>query len=219
MTHQQEIVRQMKIPVIIMCVTLCGLITHSKGLDSLGPVAHYLERDYGASKMKEVWISIFGYEGLYEVSNIGRVKSLHRKYSPGNRILKFNLHPKGYYAVALCKNNTMKTYRTHALVALAFLGPRPKGLGIDHINNQKTDNRADNLEYVTQRENISRGKGGLLKENRSSKHMGVSWHKYNKVWDSRININGKKLRLGYFKKEVDAAKAYQDKLLELGGDL
>ena len=93
-----------------------------------------------------------------------------------------------------------KTHIIHQLVAIAFLGHMPDGMEttIDHINNIKTDNRVENLEVVTARENVSR-----YNENRvtSSKNRGVCWSKQNQKWHAQIQINGKEKtpRLLYFR--------------------
>ena len=106
--------------------------------------------------MKEEWRSIEGYEGLYEVSNFGRVKSLAIMWQNGRvreeRILKENLHF-GYAHVTLCKNGTQKQWRVHRLVAIAFI-PNPENKPfIDHINTVRNDNRVENLRWVTRQEN------------------------------------------------------------------
>ena len=108
---------------------------------------------------REEWKQIAGYEGMYDVSNKGRVRSYH-KFGNGRRDepkpLKPHLNRYGYPEVTLCKETTHKQCVIHRLVAGAFLG-NPDGLPqIDHINGIKTDNRVENLEYVTPRENTIR---------------------------------------------------------------
>lgn len=110
--------------------------------------------------MEEIWVDIKGYEGLYQVSNQGRVKSLDRiivkengnKQNLKGKILKQKIH-KGYYTVYLSKNGNVKTVRVHRLIAMAFI-PNPKNKPfIDHINTITTDNRIENLRWVTPKEN------------------------------------------------------------------
>ena len=102
----------------------------------------------------EIWKDIAEYEGLYQVSNLGRVKSFHK---PTPQILKALANNKGgYLRVALTKKRISKQKLVHVLVAEAFL-PNPDNLPqVDHKFGDKTDNRACALEWVSQSENISR---------------------------------------------------------------
>lgn len=111
--------------------------------------------------MKEVWKPIIGYEGLYEVSNKGRVKSLSRKVTGGAKGY-FRLAPEtirkpfltnGYEKVDLWKDNKKKIFRVHRLVAQAFIENPNNYLEINHINGIKTDNRVENLEWCTAQQN------------------------------------------------------------------
>jgi len=153
----------------------------------------------------EIWKYVKDYEGVYQVSNLGRVKSL--KFGK-ERILKMVINNAGYILVALHKDGNQKSKNVHQLVAIAFLGHIPCGnnLVVDHINTIKTDNHLDNLQIITHRENCSKDKKG------SSKYTGVSWYKRCNKWQAIININGQNKPLGYFKTELEASEAYQQKL-------
>ena len=110
---------------------------------------------------QEKWMPIKGYEGLYEVSDCGRIKSLPRNNFKTVRVLKPLINSRnGYVYVQLCKNNKAKAFRVHKLVIEAFTGIQLDGYDvnkqIDHINGIKTDNRLENLEIVTQSENVKR---------------------------------------------------------------
>lgn len=107
--------------------------------------------------MDEIWRDIKGYEGLYQVSNLGRVKRLKSKYMKSERILKEGITTGGYRLVVLCKNNKSKTFRLHRLVAEAFI-PNPENKPqVNHIDENKANNNVNNLEWMTAKENINHG--------------------------------------------------------------
>lgn len=97
--------------------------------------------------MDEIWKPVNGYEGLYEVSNIGRVRSLKRKSTKG-RVLKLQSDKDGYKTVNLSRNNISKVLRVHRLVAMAFIENTDSTKNIiNHKNEDKGDNRVENLEW------------------------------------------------------------------------
>lgn len=110
---------------------------------------------------EEVWKNIKGYEGRYQVSNQGRVRSLNRIITNcrgreqiiKEKILKPENVFDGYERVCLCRNGKRKHYRVATLVFEAFNGSIPAGLEIDHINGTRTDNHLDNLRAVSHRDN------------------------------------------------------------------
>lgn len=105
--------------------------------------------------MKEIWKDIIGYEGLYKVSNQGRVKRLYR--NGGEKILKAGKTTNGYLQVALCKEGKPHYMRVHRLVAQHFL-PNPNNLSeVNHIDENKDNNCISNLEWCTRQYNASYG--------------------------------------------------------------
>jgi len=140
----------------------------------------------------------------YSVSNLGNVRN-----DKTGLILKASINSRGYNKLWLYREGETKSKTIHQLVAIAFLNHIPNGmkLVINHKNFNRTDNRVDNLEIVTMRENTNRKH---LKS--SSIYTGVSLHKPNKKWRAQIKLNGKKKHLGYFTNELEASEAYQREL-------
>jgi len=149
-----------------------------------------------------------GYEGLYQISNLGNVKSIRFNKE---KILKQSII-KGYYLVTFRVYPYSKTYRVHQLVAMTFLGHKPCGfeLVVDHIDSNKLNNNVNNLQLISQRLNIYK-----IKSKGSSKYKGVHWDKKNNKWHSQIRMNNKRVHIGYFNCELAASLAYQNKLKEL----
>jgi len=167
--------------------------------------------------MKETWKDIPGYEGLYQVSDLGRIKSLPKKTIDKRRFLKErvlsnSINGRGRECVTLRLNGERKTYGVHQLVAMAFMGHKPCGYNmvVDHIDNNHLNNRLDNLQLITQRENSSKDKVGY-----TSKYTGVHWFKLTKKWRASIRIDGKRKDLGFFNDEYDAHLAYQNELAKI----
>ena len=165
----------------------------------------------------EIWNDIPGYEGYYQVSNLGNVKSLSRikvrngfSYMMKEKILRPGLRGKGYFSVLLSKDGLGKSFCIHRLIMVSFIGVSE--LHIDHINSIKTDNRLENLEYVTNRENVSRSN---LKRYKSSKYTGVSWYGSRSKWCARIKIGKVYKNLGYFEDEELARDAYNTELKKI----
>lgn len=165
---------------------------------------------------QEEFKDIPNYEGFYQASDLGRIKSLSR----------YVKNAWGYYwtkeiIVAQCDYNSEKVYlglnlhkqgvctkfMTHILIAMGFLGHIPDGKNIivvDHIKtNQKKNNQLSNLQIITQRENSSKDKKG------SSQYIGIYLNKKTNKWISKIRIGKERISLGVFINEIDASDAYQ----------
>lgn len=128
--------------------------------------------------MKEIWKDIKGYENLYQVSNLGRIKSLPRFIKNGEhssigyitkeKILKLGISKTGYYVCSLFKNGKGKTHKVHRLVAECFLKKKKKDYNIvNHIDCNKLNNKTGNLEWCDYSHNNKEAyKNGLKEKNR-----------------------------------------------------
>ncbi|MDU6360109.1 MAG: NUMOD4 motif-containing HNH endonuclease [Clostridiales bacterium] len=107
----------------------------------------------------EIWKDIEGYEGLYQISSFGRVKSIERiddnNHLVREKILKQQNNKFGYCTVGLYKNKQQKKFMVHRLVAQAFIPNVDNKSDVDHINTIRDDNRVDNLRWCTRKENIN----------------------------------------------------------------
>lgn len=158
--------------------------------------------------LEEIWKDIPGYEGHYQCSSYGEIKSLKRlanaKFSlitVKERILKSHLR-EGYKIVGLCKNNKQKSFAIHQLVAITFLNHIPCGykIVVDHIDNNKLNNHLTNLQVISQRENATKDR-----KNKSG-FTGVSEH--HGKWRCSIAINKETRYIGSFETKEKAYEIY-----------
>ena len=111
---------------------------------------YLLEREHTLESVLETWRPVVGFEGRYEVSDIGRVRSLNYGRTKGLVVVMKQHLDRGGYA---CINFSSLNFRVHSLVMEAFVGPRPEKHDVNHKNGIKDDNRLENLEYVTESQN------------------------------------------------------------------
>ena len=159
----------------------------------------------------EIWKDIPGYEGYYQASTLGRIKSLPRhvpKRNGGTVFIKGGIRKqvidnKGYFTIMLNKETEI-TYKVHSLIAMAFLNHRPCGYKtvVDHINNIHTDNRAVNLQITTQR--INGSKDRINKSGKTGAYLVPSGK-----WDAKVVFDGKRYHLGTFSTKEEAGEAYK----------
>ena len=181
--------------------------------------------------MKEIWKDVRNYEGFYQISNKGNVKSVQRKvvYSDGRvfnypeKILKPSPDTKGYLGVGLNRNGTAKPKRVHRLVAEAFLN-KPEGLmSVNHIDGVKTNNNLSNLEWVTYSENTRKGYDiGLFDKAREATKERLKNNTYRcksvevTFKDTGITKNFKSAREA--SRYINRCQNYFTQLLRIGGE-
>ena len=135
----------------------------------------------------EEWRAIPGYDGLYEVSNYGGVRSLNYNHTGTTKQLAFKRHKSGYSFVTLCKDKIHKNSSVHILVALAFV-PNPLGKHqVNHKDGDRGNNCFDNLEWVTASENIRHSFNVLGKISPAKGRMGKSHYAAKPVFQYGLN--------------------------------
>jgi hypothetical protein len=160
----------------------------------------------------ETWIPITNYPD-YEISDLGKVRCIRPDYK---QELKISTMRKGYLGVWLRKhpgdkNEGRDLVTIHKLMATSFLGwdPTKSELQIDHINEDKTDNRLVNLQIITMRKNVSRSMSNLY---------GTGVSKRGNKFRARINVNKKTIALGTFFTKEEAQRAYQEAVQKYDGN-
>ena len=144
------------------------------------------------------WIKIEDYN--YSINENGEVRN-----DKTEKFKKSALDRKGYYYVSLWKNNKIKCFRIHRLLAKYFLPDYNEELDVDHIDRNRTNNNLSNLRMINHRDNTC---NQSKKINCSSIYKGVTFDKQNHKWMAKIMINYKNIFLGRFNTQVEAAQAY-----------
>jgi hypothetical protein len=134
----------------------------------------------------EIWKDVIGYEGLYQVSNLGRIKSLNYRAKGICEIMKFSLLD-GYPSLSLTKNGKYKTYRIHRLVANAFVYNLHNKPQVNHKNGNRADNNVDNLEWVTNQENCIHSFKVLNRQTSLETRIKISNSRIKKVINTKTN--------------------------------
>ena len=129
--------------------------------------------------MTEIWLPIEGYENLYEVSNLGRVRSLEHtvikkngvKLKVPGKILKPRSNNRGYLMIRLYKNGIYRDFLLHRIVSTAFIPNPDKKFQVNHLDEDTLNNSAENLEWCTQKENVNYGTGIKRSSEKRSKQV------------------------------------------------
>lgn len=146
----------------------------------------------------EIYKKLNGFDD-YEISNYGNILSL--KFNKIKK-LKYHINTNGYYCVNLSMNGKYKKYKVHQLLAITFLDHTPCGMDmvIDHIDQNKLNNKLDNLRIVTQRENML----NISRDNYTSKYNNIYFNKGKNRWMVVYYRNNKKITVGQYKTEEEA---------------
>lgn len=175
--------------------------------------------------VNEEWLDIEGYDGLYKISNFGNIISLKNKYK---KYLKKCYNKAGYQIVILRKDNKSKHFYVHRLVAQTFISNPDNKPHIDHINTDRTDNRVENLRWVTHKENCNNPititsysnnnymKGKFSKLNHNSKPVLQLTKNYEliKKWDCLKDVERE---LGIFHTAISACCNFKPSHKTAGG--
>ncbi len=164
--------------------------------------------------MTEQWRPVIGYEGLYEVSDLGRVKNIAagQGRQPG-KVLKASPHKQGYRLVGLNQSGKRQTFKVHVLVARAFLGPCPTGMEVNHKDGLKHRNDLTNLEYLTPKQNTEHAITVLYRPNVSGEKHGrakITWDDVDAIRSA--NANGGSL--GQLAKQYNMSKTNVSRIVK-----
>jgi hypothetical protein len=149
--------------------------------------------------MEEIWKDIAGFEGLYQVSNLGNVKRLFSKRVLKERLIGRNIDRYGYVKRVLSKDGKMYFFTEHRLVAMSFINNPNNKATVNHKNGIKTDNRVENLEWCTNEENMKHAIENGLKDQKGIKH-----HKCKLTEEQVLEIR----KIGFSQTRTSLSKKY-----------
>lgn len=165
----------------------------------------------------EIWKDIAGYEGLYQVSNLGRVRSISFTNNQVRNLPRLHImrpfdNGYGYLVLSLVKEGQRKNHYIHRLVASAFL-PNDDGLPVvNHRNHDTHDNRAENLEWCTQKKNVHHSRH-LMTHPKAGARVPATGEKYIRCRNGRYELNIDKLGVHKTFGTLQAAVRYRDEVM------
>ncbi len=159
----------------------------------------------------EIWKDVVGFESIYMVSSLGKIKSMPKQINNGKniyfskeKIKKQTIDKHGYSRITLTKNNKGKRFLLHRLIAESFIPNIFNKKIVNHIDSNPKNNSLQNLEWVNIRENSCHG---IKKQTCSSIYIGVTFHKERNKWGASIFIDSKNIYLGRYDTQEDAHRA------------
>ena len=165
----------------------------------------------------ERWKDIEGYGGVYQVSDEGRVRVLfftnnQVKKLPKVRVMRPFNNGNGYYVVSLTQNGKRKNHYVHRLVAAAFLGNPDSLPVVNHINHDKSDNRAQNLEWCTQKTNVDKSRH-LMCHPKAGAKVSSTGEKYIRLKKGKFELVIEKLSICKTFQTLDEAVKYRNEVM------
>jgi mRNA-degrading endonuclease HigB of HigAB toxin-antitoxin module len=166
----------------------------------------------------EIWKNVVGFEGVFIVSNLGRIMRLKCRFAKEDRLLRPHISKRGYYVYNLCYKGKNKICNIHRLVAQAFI-PNPENKReVNHKDSNKLNNDISNLEWATPKENsmhACRSQKSKHQKNKRGAYKNVYKEKIR--WASQIVFENKNIYLGFFETKDEAHCAYFKKFKDLYG--
>lgn len=170
--------------------------------------------------IKEIWKDIKEYEGLYQVSNLGKIRSLDRavrknynKYVSKGKILKQEIR-NTYYTVQLNKEGKRKVFQVHRLVAQAFIPNYNNYPIVNHIDENPVNNMVENLEWCTQKYNVCHSKWKMYCT-KNTKVSSKTNEKYINIKNNKYRVHIKQLKKEKYFSNIEEAIKYRNSLLPI----
>ena len=173
------------------------------------------------SEENEIWCDVVGYEGVYQISNTGKVKSLYLRTGSAEVARDLIMTPtdngNGYLIVGFKLNGKRKNRYVHDLVAECFISKRPKGFVVNHIDHNKKNNNVENLEWCTQKQNVLHSVHLMRKPRSKFKRSNTGRKHIHRTKSGSFRVCFKKIGEKRFSELDDAIKYRNEGLLKYYG--